>query len=627
MIREMRNKHKLEQYYRKFVESGELDPNVHPWVAASWQRSRAFGVPNITLPLHVRLSPQELAERQERHRLAIEYVEGLYRNIRDFFHSYNLSLLLLDSECYALRSYAMPFFQKTPGEIAGARVTEADIGTSSISIAAEHAVPFLLFGPEMWVAEGQQGDACSAPVMVAGELRYVLTMVSVDQETLPYSAVMSLMLSMKYALENYLILAGQLQAREAILDAAPFAAYHLLPNDKVAYANRLGKSRLPEKSTEKPVNFHDVLLNYQHTPIYKGVNGVGCTNREVIWITAEKAYEDITTVVPLERNGVNQAGGAVVVSLPVDDLRTLIAHAVSYSARYSFEGLVGAEPIFVAMKDKAMRMARGVHHVLLQGEAGTGKERLAHAIHQASGRVAGPLIVVKCADIPAEFMDGEIFGMLDIQGEHRTGKIELAHGGTLFLDEVERLTIQTADRLAAFLTKRESDKPSRAEVRVIAACDSDLKRLSEKGLFSVALYEVFAKNTIRIPALRQRRNDITLLTEHIIEEQAEQNRSGLKQLSPEAIAALLEYDWPGNIKQLQGIVEQAYFKAEGEWIETQHLRPLDEPNPGNAWKDNRAVFIKAWKSAGGNISRLAQHLDVSRVTLYRYLKKYGLSDN
>lgn len=628
MIRERRSKEKLQQYYRRFTEQGTLDPNVHPWVAESWQRSKVWGVPRDSLRPPIKLPRAELEARRQDHRLALDFVDGLYQEIRGHFNIYNLSLLLLDSECYALKSYALPFFQKPPGEVEGARLAEEDIGTSSIAIAHEHKTPFLVFGPEMWIEDGQAGDACSAPVFFDGRLEYILTLVSSQQGELPASALETQLLTMKYMLENSLAMAARLEARNTILDAVPLAAYHILPGGKVAYANRLGLSRLAtgaagDRQGQLPA-LEEVVLNYRHTPLAKGLLGIPSYNKEVIWITPRKTYEDITTVMPLRRDG--EVSGVVAISLSIEDLQVLEAYAVGYTARYSLASMVGDTPSFRTMKEKAGRVARGDQPVLLQGESGTGKQRLAHGIHQSSARAAGPLITMHCGDMPPELLESELFGAAGQGGEWTPGKLELAHGGTLFIDEAEKLPGPLAIKLAGCLTA--GRLPGRADqeldVRVIAACDGDLKRLVEKGKFPVDFYEVVAKAVIRVPPLRSRRDDIPLLAGHIIQELAEQHAMPAKAIDEAALQLLKGYDWPGNIKQLQAVIEQAFFRTRGEKMTAGDIHMPGEAGPGDAWKEDREAFVAAWRAARGNISRLSGMLGVSRVTLYRYLHKFGL---
>lgn len=634
MIRERRNKAKLEQYYDKFISQGVVDPNVHPWVAESWQRSRSLTVGNESFCLSVKLSAQELAKHRERYSSAINFLDGLYEEIKEHFTTYNLSMLLFDQDVYVLKNYAMPFYQKTAGELEGARMLEEDVGTSSVSIAHRHKVPFLMFGPEMWIKDCQSGDACSAPIIIDNQVKFIVTVVSVQQDELPYSAMVALVLSIKYAMEQHLKLISSLTAKHTILDAVPLAVYHILPGGEVAYANKLGQSRLsgivPPGSEDKDEgpNLSNVLLNYRHTPLYKGFLGVPSYNREVTWITPRKTYEDITTVVPLKVDD-DEVDSIVAVSLPIEDLRTLVAHTAGYTARYSLSSMVGASAVFTTMQDKASRTSRHDYHMLLQGEPGTGKQRLAHGIHQASSRAAGPLIAVKGGDMPPEVLEIELFGRGGGEAEGRPGKLELASGGTLFLDEVEKLSVVLQDKLAEVLEasqlSRVGETVTRAiDVRVIAACDTDLKRLVERGIFSANLYEIISRAVVRVPPLRSRREDIPHLAAHIIEELAALHNLPPKALAPEAAELIMSYDWPGNIKQLQGVVEQAFFRTTGSTITRADIVMPGEQGLSKAWKEDKAAFVEAWKAAGGNISRLANMLDVSRVTLYRYLKKYGL---
>ena len=409
MIREHRSREKLLTYYDKYINEGVIDPNVHPWVAESWMKSKKLNVQSDTMFTGRKLSTEDFRLLQAQHKEAVDYLEVMVDNIREFFQKYNLCLLLLDADCVVLKSYALPYFQMTAGEIEGVRVGIEEVGTSSISIAREHETPFWLFGPEMWVKDCQGGDACSAPVYMNGELSYMLTLVAVKQSEMPQDAVIAMLLTLGKSLEFYLSQMQRLQAQETILDATPFAVYHVMPGGDVAYANKLGLTRLAgigaQKNEREMPNLSDVVMNYRHTPIYNGFRGVPSHNKEVTWITQAKTYEDITTVVPLGRDIDQAVSSVVVVSMPIEDLRTLVAHAAGYTAKYSLSSMVGEGTTFAAMKDKAARVAKNKHHVLIQGESGTGKQRLAHGIHQASPRAAGPLITLRCGDATPELLE------------------------------------------------------------------------------------------------------------------------------------------------------------------------------------------------------------------------------
>ncbi len=627
MIREQRNREKLRTYYQKFMAQGILDPNVHPWVGEAWQKSRSLGVPAKNFGPFVRLTETERGERLAAARAVIRQLDAFYDSIRDFLSRNNISILLLDAESYVLKSYTMSFYQRTPGELEGARLAERDIGASSVGIAAAHRTPFVLFGPEIWIEDCHDSDAATAPIIVDDQIRYLVTMVVMDgteKQQISMDALMALLLSAKHLLEQTLTLEEKLADRESLLDKVPMVIYQLDPTGEVLYANRLGNERLirgikRSHSMEHRLNLNETVLNYRHTQIPRAFLGVPSFNRELVWIIGGKTYEDIASVWPDQLG--EEVRSATVISTPIEDMKTLLAYASQYKARYSLSSLVGEAPRFSAMKDKAARCARHLEHLLILGEPGTGKQRLAHGIHQASPHAAGPLITVRCGDTPAELLPQELFGRAAAAGEPNVpGKIELARGGTLFIDEIDKMPVELGNELAAAL------KPEK-EVRVIAAADVDPKRLVAKELFSEDLYYLIAQAVIRTPSLRHRQSDIPLIAADILQELSMQHPTERKQLSPAAVNLLMNHDWPGNVKQLQGVLEQGFFHAHGAVIQPTDLVLPGGSGWGKTWKRDRNVFVDAWKACGGNISRLAANLEVSRVTLYRYLEKYGLERN
>ncbi len=631
MIREPRSRAKLDMYYHKFLENGTIDPNVHPWVAEAWQKSRLLRIPTSALKMKHRLSSAGLSDLQQKHALAIAYLEKFSAQTREFLQSYQLSLLLLDTDCIVLKSFALPFYQRTPDEIEGFYAGEADMGASSSSIARAHKSPFFLFGPEAWVDECRRSDACSVPISLENDLAYIVTLASVKEESIPHKALTAFILALQYALETYLDAMQRLRGQTAILDALPFAAYHIMLDGEVSYANKSGRQRLEAAGTKKAdtANLENMILNYRHTPLYRGFSGIPSYNKEVTWITRTKAYEDIATVVPIERDFDQAVTSVVAVCMPIDELRTMVAHASGYAARYNLNSMVGEGTTFASVRRRAARIACKKTFVLLQGESGTGKRRMAHGIHQASARAGGPFIAVTCADMTPNLLEQELFGVTVSPEISHAGKLELANSGTLFIDEIEKIPSIVAETLIEALKKKAvrrvgetADRP--VDVRIISASDCDLKRLTERGVFKHELFELIAPKIIRVPSLRSRREDIPELAEHIFSELSREYQLSPKKLLPETVAFLKRYDWPGNTKQLQDVLEYTFFNTKSD-----EIRPFDIDLTGGAlldgsWKTDRGAFLKAWRIAGGNVSRMASLLNVSRVTLYRYLKKYEL---
>ena len=622
MIRERRNKEKLTSYYNKFIDEGIIDPNVHPWVAESWRRCDARRLNHEIMPVDgVRLSTAELAKKMELHRDVLQYVDGLFEQNKQYFNSHNLSMIIVDADGYVLKNYALPFFQRSIEDIQGMRVLEEDVGTSSLSVARSHNVPFLMFGPDMWIRESHSGDACSAPINVEGESRYFLSMFSLDQNELPYDILLSLLMTMKYSLENYLKMLEFWKASNLVDEDIPAAVFWVNRDGTIRYCNERARKRLDGQE-----KLEDVFLNYEHIPVQKGFEGKKTVRKEITWITQDRTYEDVTSVLPVSISG--RIDSVVVLTMSIEDLKTTIAHATGYSSRYSLYSMVGNSSEFLALQHKAARVARGDNNLLLQGEPGTGKQRLAHGIHQASPRAAAPLITVRGHEGSEQELEAEFFGHDDGAGHVTAGSLELANGGTLFLDEIEKFPTALGDALADALKNgvlnKETGVRRKFNVRIIAACDSNLKRLTDKGLFSRPLYELVIGTVIRVPPLRERGEDVEVIANHILTEMAARHNLPGKTLSKDALKLLNTCHWPGNIKQLQGVIEQAFFHTAGSVIEADHIKLPGEHRVEKSWKHDKDAFVASWKQAGGNISKLALMLDVSRVTLYRYLKKYDL---
>ena len=608
MIREKRNKEKLQHYYHKFWNEKIVDPNVHPWVAESWIKSMQGNIPNQKMSSFNKLSASALASRQNKNKRALDFLNGLYEQSKEHFNKYRLSMLLVDQDDYVIKNYALPFFQTILENIEGAYVGFECTGTTSLSIAKEHRVPFLLFGPEMWIKETHSGDACSAPIIVNGQIRYAITLFSLDQADFPYDLIMSLLLTIKYALEQHLIYSENLEIAYRILDEVPQATYYLQKDNVLLYANQTAKERLGNRAHPS-----EVFLNYEHLPINKGFAGQACHNKEMRWLTPTHTYEDITTVLPIKNDfGDNNV---LVITASIEDLKTTIAHATGYSMRYSLYSMVGVSEEFLALQNKAAKLARHNSHVLLQGEPGTGKQRLAYGIHHSGARATAPIITIHSGN-------NEQVLLLDLFGNNQDiiGKLSIAKEGTLFIDEIEKMPLIIGDRLADLL-----DSEEYSHMRIIAACDSNLKKLTDKGLFSAKLFAVLSKTVLRVPPLRKRIEDIEVLAAHILSEMSLQHNLPIKTLAPETVRILESVNWSGNIKQLQGVLESAFFQTSGTSIQPAHIKLPNHRGTEKSWKHDKDAFLSLWKAAGGNISKLSDTLGVSRVTLYRYLKKHNLN--
>jgi len=285
------------------------------------------------------------------------------------------------------------------------------------------------------------------------------------------------------------------------------------------------------------------------------------------------------------------------------------------------------------------RVAPSDANVLITGEHGTGKEVVARWIHAASARASRPLVTVNAGGFSEGVFESELFGHVkgaftDARSD-RVGYFELADGGTLFLDEIGNLSPKLQAKLLRVLQTGEyqrvgSSRTSRADVRILSATNADLEREIAEGRFREDL--LYRMNTVevRLPPLRERREDIPLLAAHFLRRRAAQYGRRVEGFSPEAMQALLDYPWPGNVRELEHTVERALLLMHGTQVQPADLN-LRPPMDGAAVLDElpleeveRVLIRKALQRHDGNVSQAAEALGLSRSALYRRLQRYGL---
>jgi transcriptional regulator with PAS, ATPase and Fis domain len=298
------------------------------------------------------------------------------------------------------------------------------------------------------------------------------------------------------------------------------------------------------------------------------------------------------------------------------------------------EGFIGTSPAWREVIKRATRVAATEATTCLQGESGTGKEVVARYIHRRSARGRGPFTAISCAALPEQLLESELFGFergaFTGAQQSKPGQIELAFGGVLFLDEITEMTPAAQAKLLRVLQEREflrlgGTRTVRVNVRVIAATNRNLRDAVAQGHFRADLYYRLNVFDIRIPPLRERRDDIPLLATTFLRELG----GSTAKLTPAAMEALYRYDWPGNVRELRNVLERAAIMREGPLIDcdqlsllaVEHVAPLIGTNIGLL---ERQAIEQVVREVHGNKVKAAKQLGISRTQLYSRLRKYGL---
>ena len=318
------------------------------------------------------------------------------------------------------------------------------------------------------------------------------------------------------------------------------------------------------------------------------------------------------------------------------------------SGRYNFGEIVGRSARMQQVLAAVHKVAATGSSVLIYGESGTGKELVARALHYQSPRKGNPFVKVNCGALPRELIESELFGhergAFTGAVRRKKGKFELAEGGTIFLDEIGDIPLETQVKLLRVLQEKEFDRVGgeltlHADVRVVAATNRPLKEMVGKGQFREDLYYRLEVIPLRLPPLRQRKEDIPALVEHFLGKKCREMNLPLKRLTSEAMEGLRNYPWPGNVRELENVIERTIVLADGDEVglhslaltfadgEDRALIGLPEGEiPLNKALDDmeRKLIGRAMEQAGQVKTRAAEILGIKTSALYYKLGKYGL---
>jgi DNA-binding NtrC family response regulator len=330
------------------------------------------------------------------------------------------------------------------------------------------------------------------------------------------------------------------------------------------------------------------------------------------------------------------------------DSRRLLLENISLrrelEAKTEFELVVGKGPAISRVLDIVRRVSPTESTILITGESGTGKELIAREIHRHSLRRNSPFVVVDCGALVETLFESELFGHVkgSFTGAHETkhGRFEVAEGGTIFFDEISNIGLNIQAKLLRAIQEREvnrigSSKPIKIDVRILAATNEDLADAVRKGKFREDLFYRLSVVPLHLPALRERKDDIPLLVDHFLQKFNKRAKKNITGISSRALKALGEYDWPGNIRELENTIERAVVLARSDGIDLEDLMyhgisggttPLSSLSGKlQSLEDFEKEYIQmVLKAHQGNRTRTAEVLGIDRKTLWAKIKKYKI---
>jgi len=316
-----------------------------------------------------------------------------------------------------------------------------------------------------------------------------------------------------------------------------------------------------------------------------------------------------------------------------------------------FHGIIGRTPVMQSLYEGIESLSSLDTPVMILGESGTGKEMVAKALHETGRRAQKPFIKVNCAALSENILESELFG--HVKGAYtgadsdRIGRFEAAHKGTLFLDEIGDIPLSVQVKLLRVLEEKMiqrvgANRSIPIDVRIITATNRDLEKMIALGKFREDLFFRINVFPLTCPPLRWRKDDITLIIQHFIQFHAEKTGKNILGFTPEAMRIMVAYPWPGNVRELRNTIEYAFVLARGKSIGPEHLPEkiasgrsfIQQPVKDQVFADvikiglsEKERLIDALQREDGNQTRAAQRLGVSRITIWKRIKKYGIQLN
>ncbi len=586
-----------------------------------------------------RILNEELRERKARDFLYLITVKNL---LEEFFSTENpFSVSLVDNDGVVLLTMGKG---KTKKLFEEGTIIDESIGNSAIYTAIKTKKPAEVKGAEHGENFLSSWSCAAAPVLGEnGELKFVLGLSAENKDYPKYA--LGIVSALAKAVENEVKLKGLLEEvelsrkyAEVISEGSKDGVLVLDANAKILYINETGANILRVKRNESIGKHVSEIVDF--TPVILRVfkSHKGYVDREFIIDSPSRGLLHFIKTAVVLRNKDGEFVGVVDFFREIKRVRKFVTRYIGAEARFTFDDIVGDS----RKLKEAIRIAKIAAHssssVLIVGETGTGKEMFAQAIHFESSYSNGPFVALNCGAVPRDLAESELFGyepgaFTDASKTGRPGKFELADGGTLFLDEIEELPPAIQTKLLRVIenklvTRVGGTKSLKVDVRIIAATNKDLNSLIEENSFRRDLYYRLNVIEIRIPPLRERREDIPVLVEHFIKNFNTEFGKNITKADNSFLDPLMRYDFPGNVRELQNIVERAVNLADSDILTGKHLpeNVLRKKEKKDTSLENmkKELIEKLLLETQFNISLTARKLGISRPTLYKLMKQFDI---
>lgn len=657
---------------RGIVPSADL---ISPDIVGSWQRSLDAGLdPDYITPVY--LPESIMREKLVQSQGLLNAADPILEEFAEQFSSNLFTVDLYDKDLCLIKMYGRPSeLEKRPKYVMpGLLRTESVCGTTSMSYALQTKKAAQLIGGEHFSNAMGENVCTAALIMSEGECIGLINVVEhqweMDSRTL--GTLISLAKLVEYNFEQQKLrqeLVWEASLNEGIIKAINDGLMVISASGKITKVNGAACRLLGLSMQAAEGKYIQELFGFDN-PFDTVIRlGIPIKDQEITLTVNGEVKRFIGNVQPVFVN--NTISQLIVSMKDMKSMRTIIRSVGGWNATYTFDNIIGNNPVFKQAVDFAEQTAMMDSNTLIEGESGTGKELFAHSIHNAGPFASGPFVSVNCASIPMGLLESELFGyengaFTGAKKSGQPGKFELAEGGTLFLDEINSIPLDMQVKLLRVLQDKKITRiggTSNIElhVKIIAASNENLWELVQRGQFRADLFYRLNVITIHIPPLCQHADDIPIIAKNIVQRLSKSYNEKID-IAKEAYELLMRYQWPGNVRELENVIERGFVNArlrkseqigiidfekmlalgkEPLWqvppdpqrgqvytISSDSLilpeKSKDTKMPEDLHTAEKTVIQRCLEKNANNISATAKELGMSRNTLYQRIRKYGL---
>ncbi|MFT8349157.1 MAG: sigma-54-dependent Fis family transcriptional regulator [Clostridium saccharoperbutylacetonicum] len=628
----------ITKAWKKFIDTGKVNPKVRREIADSWIRCRKYGVNphngkgNIKHPDINKL----INKNSELISVARPVIESIYSMV----HGSGFAIFLVDRDGYIIDIIGDKDIMERAGDLnflKGELWSEKVVGTNAIGTALYLNKPVQTIGAEHY-GINQHSWTCSAAPIYDEDDNLIGCINMSGNYYNAHSHTLGIVTAAAQSIQKQMELAISYKLLNATFDSISEGMIVMDEHMKIKRIN--GQAlKILDISLEEAMNI-DIKHVLKGIDFYKSINNI-----EWDFSINNERIKCVINIRPISKNGKNS--GMVITFSKVEVVHKLINKFVGYKAQYQFKDITTNNLEMKKMIDFSKKAAKSDCNILIQGESGTGKELISQSIHNYSNRAKGPFVAVNCASIPSELVESELFGyekgaFTGASKEGHPGKFELADGGTIFLDEIGELPLDIQSKLLRVLDNGKIVRvggtfEKQLDVRIIGATNRILKNEIRKKNFREDLYYRLSVMEIKTIPLRRRKEDIDLLVNEFINNLNLKSKNNAVSVKKSYIDELNKYAWPGNIRELKNVVERDYYISEGEIV---NIDFLDSNNTNEKVIEQKLlkegfdiiplseIEEKAIRNAimecNGNIQLAAKLLNIGRATLYRKIKSYEI---